>query len=65
MGSVPIAVIPHPLAGNKPDEVKKKAEAIAGEVIAILTQPADKLAQEYRERFLKPAEKRIGKRGTA
>jgi len=59
MGSVPIAVIPHPLAGNKPEEVKKKAEAIAGEVIAILTQPADKLAQEYRERFLKPATKRF------
>ena len=59
MGSVPIAVIPHPLAGNKPEEVKKKAEAIAGEVIAILTQPADKLAQEYRERFLKPANKRL------
>jgi hypothetical protein len=53
MGSVPIAVIPHPLAGNKPDEVKQKAEAIAEEVIAILTQPADKLAQEYRGRFLK------------
>lgn len=65
MGSVPIAVIPHPLAGNKPDEVQKKAEAIAEEVIAILTQPADKLAQEYRERFLKPVEKRVGKRITA
>ena len=62
MGSVPIAVIPHPLAGNKPDEVKQKAEAIAGEVIAILTQPADKLAQEYRERFLKPANKRLAVR---
>ena len=59
MGSVPIAVIPHPLAGNKPEEVKKKAEAIAGEVIAILTQRADTLAQEYRERFLKPANKRL------
>lgn len=59
MGSVPIAVIPHPLAGNKPDEVKQKAEAIAEEVIAILTQPADKLAQEYRERFLKPVHKRL------
>ena len=65
MGGVPIAVLPHPLAGNKPDEVKKKAAEIAEEVIAILTQPADKLAREYRERFLKPVEKRIGKRGTA
>jgi predicted dienelactone hydrolase len=54
LGSLPLAVIPHPLAGNKPDEVKRKAEAIADEVIAILTHPAEKLAQEYRDRFLKP-----------
>jgi len=65
MGGIPIAVIPHPLAGNKPDEVKKKAAAIAEEVIAILTQPAEKLTQEYRGRFLKPAEKKIGKRASA
>jgi len=54
MGAIPIAVIPHPLAGNKPDEVQRKAEAVAEEVIAILTQPAEKLAQDYRGRFLKP-----------
>ncbi len=65
MGGIPIAVIPHPLAGNKPDEVKKKAAAIAEEVIAILTQSAEKLAQEYRGRFLKPAEKQIGRRALA
>jgi len=65
MGGIPIVVIPHPLAGNKPDEVKKKAAAIADEVIAILTQPAEKLAQEYRERFLKPAEKQISKQASA
>lgn len=59
MQSVPIAVIPHPLAGNKPDEVKRKAEAIAEEVVAILTHPADKLMREYRERFLKPANMRV------
>jgi predicted dienelactone hydrolase len=59
MGKVPIAVIPHPLAGNKPDEVQRKAEAIAEEVIAILTQPAEKLAHEYRERFLKPVGKQV------
>jgi hypothetical protein len=65
MGGLPIVVIPHPLASNKPDEVKQKAEAIADEVIAILTQPAEKLAQEYRERFLKPAGRQIGGRVTA
>jgi hypothetical protein len=54
MGGIPIAVIPHPLAGNKSDEVKKKAAVIADEVSAILTQPAEKLAQEYRGRFLQP-----------
>jgi hypothetical protein len=65
MGGIPIAVIPHPLAGNKPDEVKKKAAAIADEVIAILTQPAEKLAQEYHGRFSKPAQKQIGRRASA
>ena len=65
MGGIPIAVIPHPLAGNRPDEVKKKAAAVAEEVINILTQPAEKLAQEYRSRFLKPKEKQIGGRALA
>jgi hypothetical protein len=65
MGGIPLAVIPPPLAGNKPDEVKKKATAIADEVIAILTQSAEKLSQEYRGRFVKPAQKQIGRRATA
>ena len=59
MGAIPIAAIPHPLAGNKPDEVQRKAEAVAEEVIAILTQPAEKLAQDYRGRFLKPVGKQM------
>ena len=65
MSGVPITVIPHPLAGNKPDEVRRKAEAIADEVAAILTQPAEKLAQEYRPRFLKLTGKQIGGQATA
>lgn len=64
MGGIPIAVIPHPLAGNKPDEVQRKAQAVAEEVIAILTQPAEQLVQEYRSRFLKLAQKEIGRRAT-
>jgi hypothetical protein len=63
MGGLPIAVIPHPVAGNKPDEVKRKATAIADEVISILTQPAEKLVQEYRGRFLRPANKRLAASG--
>ena len=64
MGSIPIAVIPHPLAGNKPDVVQEKAAAIVDEILAVLTQPAEKLAEKYRGRFLKPADKRI-KRASA
>ena len=62
MGGVPIAVIPHPLAGNKPDVVARKAAAVADEVIAILTQPAEKLAEEYRGKFLKPVGKQMGRK---
>jgi hypothetical protein len=65
MGGIPIAVIPHPLAGNKPDEVRRKAEAVAEEIIAVLTQPAEQLAQAYRGRFLQLAQKQINKRATA
>lgn len=65
MGAIPIAVIPHPLAGNKPDEVTQKAAAIVDEVLAILTQPAEKLAAEYRGKFLKPARKQMVRKATA
>jgi len=65
MGGVPIAVIPHPLAGNKSDVVAQKAAAVVNEIIAILTQPAEKLAEEYRGKFLKPAGKQIGRKATA
>jgi hypothetical protein len=65
MGGVPIAVIPHPLAGNKPDEVAQKAAAVVEEVLAILTQPADKLVEEYRGKFLKPVGKQMGKQARA
>ena len=59
MGSVPIAVIPHPLAGNKPDVVQGKAEAVVDEILAILTEPAEKLTEAYRDTFLKPMSKKI------
>ena len=65
MGGVPIAVIPHPLADNKPDEVQKKAKAVADEIIAILTEPAEKLTREYRGRFLQPVGKQIVRRASA
>lgn len=64
MGGVPIAVIAHPLAGNKPDVVQAKAVGVVDEIGAILTRPADELAAAYRGRFLAPMRKKI-RRATA
>ena len=61
MGGIPIAVIPHPLAGNKPSVVQAKAAAVVDEIFAILTEPAGKLAEAYRGRFLKPMSKKIAR----
>jgi hypothetical protein len=59
MGGIPIATISHPLAGINPEEVEKKANGVAEEVIRILTQPAEQLAQEYCSRFLRPREGKV------
>lgn len=59
---LPIAVIPHPLAGNGPEEVRRKAVAVADEVMAILTRPAEQLLEEYRKRFLQPGEKYLSRK---
>lgn len=58
MGDIPIVTIAHPLADNGPDEVARKARTIAREVIAVLTEPAEKLAYEYRSRFVRGGERR-------
>ena len=52
MATLPIAVIPHPLAGLKPDEVGRRAEAVLEEVVHVLTQDRYKLAEEYKGRYL-------------
>lgn len=48
MPSLPLVVIPHPLAGLKPDEVRARAEAALGDVIHVLTRPRVALSQEYK-----------------
>jgi hypothetical protein len=55
-----LAVVPHPLADNHPADVRRKAEIIVDEIIAVLTEPADELANRYRGRFLRLAERRLG-----
>jgi hypothetical protein len=51
--------VPHPIAGNPATEVADKATAIADEVLAILTEPAERLSDQSAGRFTKPAERRL------
>lgn len=62
MGGLPLAVIPHPLADNRPNEVRAKAEQIADEIVAILTRDARELDAQYRPLYHRLAETRL-KRG--
>ncbi|MEW6268101.1 MAG: hypothetical protein AB1689_02240 [Thermodesulfobacteriota bacterium] len=62
MGGLPLVVVPHPLADNRPDEVRAKAQAIADEVYAVLTRPAAELDAEYRPLYHRLAEVRLGRR---
>jgi hypothetical protein len=59
MGGEPLVVIRHPLADNRPEEVARKAAAIVDEIVSVLTEPAALLAERYRSRFLKLAERRL------
>jgi anion-transporting ArsA/GET3 family ATPase len=59
MSGEPLVVISHPLADNRPDEVARKASAIADELVSVLTEKAETLAERYRDRFVKPVERRV------
>ncbi len=54
MGQLPIATVPHPLVDNEPETVMKKAAVVAGEIVKILTTPAEPLGEAYRNRYLQP-----------
>ena len=57
MPGLPLVVIPHPLGGLRPEEVRAKAEGAIDEIVYVLTQPAEKLAAEYREQRVEPKSK--------
>jgi hypothetical protein len=61
MSGLPLAVIPHPLADNRANEVKRKAEAVVAEIITILTGTASALADRYRPLYHRLAETRLGR----
>lgn len=57
MSTLPIAVIPHPLAGLPPEEVERRADVVLEEVIHVLTHDRQRLAEEYKGKYLQ--EKRL------
>ncbi len=59
LGGLPLLAIPHPLAGNDAALVEAKARAIAAEVLATLTDDAERLAARHSGRFLALTEKRL------
>ena len=64
MGGLPLAVIPHPIADNRPNEVRAKAERIADEIVAILTRDANDLDAQYRPLYHRLAETRLARGAT-
>lgn len=62
MGGLPLAVVPHPLADNRPDEVRAKAEAVLAEVLQVLTGDARELDARYRPLYHRLAETRLSRR---
>jgi hypothetical protein len=46
MPSLPIAVVPHPLGGQKAEAIRQKAEATLDQVVMILTTPEAALMQQ-------------------
>ncbi len=59
LSSLPLIIIPHPLAGNSEQLVHDKAAVIANEVAFALTTTPAELTIQYREKFLQPAERRL------
>ena len=59
MPALPLIAIPHPLAGNAPDLVTRKAAALADELGFALTARADDLEQRFATQFLNLSERRL------
>lgn len=47
---LPIVVIPHPLGGQAPEDVDRKAEMAVKEIVRVLTSPGAQLAEEFAQR---------------
>ncbi|MDH3682629.1 MAG: hypothetical protein OEV40_22060 [Acidimicrobiia bacterium] len=56
---LPLVPIPHPLADNRPELVRAKADAIVDEVVAALTGDAAEVAERHRHRFVRLTQRRL------
>ncbi|ETX00745.1 MAG: hypothetical protein ETSY1_09995 [Candidatus Entotheonella factor] len=45
---LPIALVPHPLGGQKSDQILEKAEKSIDQVVAIATSPVPDLVERFR-----------------
>lgn len=52
MSTLPIVTITHPLAGLLPPDVEGRADSVLEEVVHVLTQDRERLAEEYRGKYL-------------
>ena len=52
--TMPIVIFPHPLGGLRKEEVRAKADKTLEEVLHVLTEKREKLAEEYRGRYPQP-----------
>lgn len=54
MPALPLVVLPHPMGDIQPDEVYRRADAVLGQIVRILTTPAQELGQEYGRKTYDP-----------
>jgi hypothetical protein len=47
MPALPIALVPHPLGGQRPDAIIEKADKALNQVVNILTTPEVDLTQQF------------------
>lgn len=59
MPGLPIVVVPHPVGGISPEEARALGDGAMEEVRRILTEDAESLRKEYRERAYVPPRKTV------
>ncbi|MDP2951857.1 MAG: hypothetical protein Q8O76_00895, partial [Chloroflexota bacterium] len=52
--TLPIVAFPHPMGGLRQEEVWQRADQVIEELLHVLTERREKLAQEYRGRYPQP-----------